>query len=180
MKTRIITIIASCLLIVTALALWPGATLRRRLTPLMNRFETALTRQMTSKAAGGPYDTTDHYLKPLQIPRPSETLSTAMAEIPPDDAIIFIAAGDDEWSDLIHHTVSYLGWPRQISEVRCGAAGATTEAMYLPPAGKPVKWLMFYRISPPPDSTQSAKKIGLHLTLTPASELKEWNSYCSR
>lgn len=180
MKTRVLATIATCLIIVTALSLLPGGILRRRLALGTNSFETALTRQLTSKAAGGVYDTTDHYLKPLQIPHPSETLLKAMEEIPPDDAVIFIAASDDESSGLIHHTVSYLGWPRQIGEVRCGAAGAPTEAMWLPRAGKPVKWLMFYRIVPPPDLTQAAKKIGPHLTLAPASELQEWKSYCSR
>ncbi|MCG3161127.1 MAG: hypothetical protein JMDDDDMK_02245 [Acidobacteria bacterium] len=178
MKKPIIAIIVVCLVIVAMLSL--GGTMKRRATSLLNRFENAASRQMTSKAAGGAYDTTDHYLKPLEIQHPSETLLKAMAEIPPDDAVVFIAAGDDERSDLIHHTISHLSWPRLIGEVRCGARGAPTELMYLPPAREPVKWLMFYRVAPPPDLTPSAKMIGPHLILTPASELKEWKSYCSR
>lgn len=180
MKKRIIIITTACLIITAALSLWLEKTLRGRTALLFNRFENAASRQMTSKAAGGAYDTTDHYLKPLEIQHPSETLLKAMAEIPPDDAVVFIAAGDDERSDLIHHTISHLSWPRLIGEVRCGARGAPTELMYLPPAREPVKWLMFYRVAPPPDLTPSAKMIGPHLILTPASELKEWKSYCSR
>ena len=72
---------AACLIIAAALLLWQGGTLRRGLSPLTNRLETALTRQLTSRAAGGAYDTTDYYLKPLEIPRPSETLLKAMNRI---------------------------------------------------------------------------------------------------
>jgi hypothetical protein len=159
-----------------ALSLWPGGTLRLSLT---NRFENVIARILSSKAPGGVYDTTDHFLKPLQIPRPSETLSNAMAEIPTEAAVLFIAAGDDEESELIYRTVSYLSWPRRIGEIRCGGTRAPTEATFLPAAGEPVKWLMFYRIIPKPDMTQAAKKIGPRLTIMPASELKEWKSYCS-
>jgi hypothetical protein len=175
-KTWIITIIIACLGAAAMLSLWPGGTLKPSLT---NRFENVLARPLKLKAPGGVYDTTDHFLKPLQIPRPSETLSKAMAEIPTDDAVLFITAGDDEESELIYRTVSYLGWPRRIGEVRCGGTRAHTEAPFLPPAGEPVKWLMFYRILPPPELTQAAKKIGPRLALISASELKEWKSYCS-
>jgi len=147
---------------------------------LTNRFEKVLARTLSLKAPGGVYDTTDHFLKPLQIPRPSETLSKAMAEIPNGDAVIFITTGDDEESELIYRTISYLGWPRRIGEFRCGGTRAPAEAPFLSPPREPVKWLMFYRIVPPPDLTQAAKKIGPRLTLSPASELKEWKSYCSR
>jgi len=177
MNNRIIAIMAAFLLVATALSLWPGGKLRLSLT---NRFETVLARSLRLKSPGGVYDTTDHFLKPLQIPRPSETLVNALEEIPPHDAVIFITAGDDEESELIYRTVSYLGWPRRIGEIRCGGTRATTESPFLPAPGEPVKWLMFYRIVPPTDLTQAAKKIGPRLTLSPASELKEWKSYCSR
>lgn len=176
MKNRIIIIITACLGAAAALSLWPGGTLK---PPLTNRFENVLARPLKLKAPGGVYDTTDHFLKPLQIPRPSETLSKAMTEIPTDEAVLFITAGDDEESELIYRTVSYLGWPRRIGEVRCGGTRTPTETPFLPTAGAPVKWLMFYRIVPPPDLTEAAKKIGPRLTLIPASELKEWKSYCS-
>jgi hypothetical protein len=177
MKKRITAIIIVCILVAPALLPWPGRALR----PLLaNRFETVLARPLKSKAPGGPYDTTDHFLKPLEIPHPSETLALTMAEIPSNDAVIFITAGYDNDSELIYRAVSYLGWPRRIGEVRCGGTRAPTEEMFLPPSGEPVKWLMFYRIVPPADSGQAAKKIGPYLTLTPSSELKEWRSYCSQ
>jgi hypothetical protein len=177
MKNRITAIIIVCLLAAAALLLWRGLTLKLWLA---NRFETVLARPLKLNAPGGPYDTTDHFLKPLEIPHPSETLALAMAEIPPNDAVIFITAGDDNDSELIYRAVSYLGWPRRIGEVRCGGTRAHTEEMFLPPSGESVKWLMFYRIVPPAGSVQSAKKIGPYLTLTPSSELKEWRSYCSQ
>jgi len=177
MKTRIIAIIAVCLLVAIALSLWPGGTFNLSLT---NRFETVLAGALRLKSQGGVYDTTDHFLKPLQIQRPSEKLVKALEEIPPHDAVIFITSGDDEESELIYRAISYLGWPRRIGEVRCGGTRAPTEAPFLPSPGEPVKWLMFYRIVPPTDLTQAAKKIGPRLTLSPASELKEWKSYCSQ
>lgn len=148
--------------------------------PLTTRLESGLSRFAASQAGGGPYDTTDHYLSPLEIPRPSETVLSAMSGIPPDQGIVFIGSGDDESVDLIHHSVSYLGWPRPIGEVRCGAAGGPASEIYLPPVGKTVKWLMFYRVSPPPDLAQTSRSIGPHLSLTPASELKAWKLYCSQ
>ena len=177
MKNRITAIIIVCLLVAAALLPWPGRTLKLWLA---NRFETVLARPLKLKAPGGPYDTTDHFLKPLEIPHPSETMTLAMAEIPPNDAVIFITAGDDNDSELIYRAVSYLGWPRRIGEVRCGGTRAPTEEMFLPPSGEPVKWLMFYRVVPPAGSVQAAKKIGPYLTLAPSSELKEWRSYCSQ
>lgn len=173
-------VLASLIIAVAWLWLLYANEMRRWASASASRFESLAAWGRRSKAAGGPYDTTDHYLKQLEIPHPSETLSKAMAEIPSGDAVVFIAAGDGESSDLIHHTISYLAWPLMIGEVRCGAAGAPAELMYLPPAGETVKWLMFYRLATPPDLAPSAKMIGPHLILTPALELKEWKSYCSR
>ncbi len=175
MRNLIIAIIAAAILITAA-----TLSLGGRLRPMANRFENILARPMKLKAPGGAYDTTDHFLKPLEIPLPSETLSKAMAELPPGEAVIFITAGEDGDSELIYRTVSYLSWPRWIGEVRCGRTREATQELFLPPAAEPVKWLMFFRIAPPPDLPEAAKKIGPYLTLTPASESKEWKSYCSR
>jgi len=106
-KTRVITTITGFLLIAAALSLLPGGALRRPLSPLTNRFETIFARPLRLKALGGVYDTTDHYLKPLEIPRPSETISKVLSEIPPGDAIIFITAADDDGSELVYRTVSW-------------------------------------------------------------------------
>ncbi len=177
MKHRIITIFTGCLLIAAALALWAGGTLY---FSQRNRIDNVLAGTLRSMSPGGAYDTTDHFLKPLELTRPSETLMRAMEEIPTGDSALFITTSDAEESELIYRTVSYLGWPRRIGEIRCAGTRSPTEALFLPPAGTPVKWLMFYRIDPPQDLIQAAKKIGPRLTLIPASELKEWNSYCSR
>ena len=176
-KNRIITILTACLIIAAAFSLWPGGTLWLSLT---NRFDNVLARSLRLKAPGGSYDTTDHFLKPLQIQNPSEMISKAISDIPTEGAVLFITVGDDEESELIYRTVSYLGWPRRIGEVRCGGTRGPTEAPFLPAAGEPVKWLIFYRIDPPPELTQASKKIGPRLTLSPAPEMKEWKLYCSR
>src|SRR5262249_1415019 len=68
------TTLAASLISVAAVALWPNGGLGRRLAPLTSRLDAALNRMAMSKAAGGPYDTTDHYLRPLEIPRPSEAV----------------------------------------------------------------------------------------------------------
>jgi len=176
-KNRIITILTASLITAAAAALWPDGRLWLSLT---NRFDNVLARSLRLKAPGGAYDTTDHFLKPLRIQNPSEMISKAMAEIATGDAVLFITVGDDEESELIYRTVSYLGWPRRIGELRCGGTRGPTESQFLPAAGEPVKWLIFYRIDPPPELTQAAKKIGPRLTLSPAPEMKEWKLYCSR
>ena len=178
-KKRIIIVITTSLLIALTLSLAPDESLIRPLAPLKNRFDTFFARSMRLMAQGGVYDTTDHYLKPLDIPRPSETLLKVMSELPPGDAVIFITAVEDDGSELIYRSISYLSWPRQIGVVRCGVERETI-ATSLTRATDPVKWLMFYQIALPPEFNQAPRKIGPRLILTPASELKEWKSYCSR
>jgi hypothetical protein len=76
-KNRII--ITACLGAAAALSLWPGGTLKPSLT---NRFENVLARPLKLKAPGGVYDTTDHFLKPLKIPRPSDRRRKRRAILP--------------------------------------------------------------------------------------------------
>lgn len=176
MNKWIIKIISACCVIAAAVLWWTGAS---RLEAMFHRFEAAAAQRPLARAAGGVYDTTDRYLSDLQIPHPSEAVLKAFADVPADDAMIFITSSSDANSELTYRSIAYLGWPRQIGEVRCGTDGAP-ELLFHPRAETRVKWLMFYRVAPPVDSTQQSRVIGQHLTLTPASELKEWRSYCSR
>jgi hypothetical protein len=181
MKSRIVKIIASCCAIAVFAFWWTGAgRLKHWVAAAIIRFEAAVTRQPLSKTASGAYDTTDCYLSSLQIPHPSEAVMKALADVPADDALIFITSNDDERSELTYRTIAYLGWPRPIGEARCKGPGAPPELLFQPRAEKTIKWLMFHRVAPPPDLRPTSVMIGPHLMLAPAPELKEWKSYCSQ
>jgi hypothetical protein len=170
-----IRIISACCVIASLVLWWAGAG---RLKTIFHRFEAAYAERPLASTYGGAYATTDHYLSELQVAHPSEAVLRAMGEVPSDDAMIFITLDSDERAELIYRSIAYLGWPRQIGETRCGANGAAL--LFHPPARKPIKWLIFYRLAPPVDLMQPAQRIGPHLTLVPVTELREWKWYCSR
>ncbi len=170
MRTRVIKIVLACCVVAFAAFLTPTLT---------NRFKSVVAWGPMSKAAGGVYDTTDRYLSLLDIPNPSEAVLKAMADVPPEDAMVFVTSNDDEHSELVYRTVAYLGWPRPIGEARCGEAGASPQLLFQPRDGRPIKWLFFYRVKPPAELAQTSRMIGPHLILAMV-ELKEWKSYCSQ
>ncbi len=172
MNYRIITIIAAFFIVLIA-ALWPGKS------PL-GQLENIVSSQPASKSAGGVHATTDRYLAPLQITNPSEAILKEMAGVPPEDAMVFITANADEESELVYRTVAYLGWPRPIGEARCGEAPESPELLFQPRSGRPIKWLLFYRLRAPANLPQTSRMIGPRLALAPSPELKEWKSYCSQ
>jgi len=181
MRSRIIKIASACLIIVlVVVGRYCANGLRRLASASASRFESAGAWSPMSKAAGGAYNTTDRYLSSLQIPNPSEATLKVMADVPPEDAMVFITSSADEGSELVYRTVAYLGWPRPIGEARCGGAGEAPELFFHPRAERPVKWLFFYRIKPPPELMQTSRTIGPYLVLAPSPELKEWKSYCSQ
>jgi len=182
MKNRTTAILMICLFaaLIIAPAIWAQFnSAPKRLMAAASRVEAALLQAPLSKAAGGVYDTTDRYLEDLQVPFPSEKLLNVFADVPTEDAMIFITSGNDAQTELVYRSISYLGWPRQIGEVRCGTDGSA-ELWFQPRAERPIKWLFFHRIAPPADFTPRSKTIGQRLTIVPVSELKEWKLYCSR
>ncbi len=179
-KQMFLSILACCIIAFVALWLLYANELKHWAAASISRFQSIINRSRMSSAAGGVYDTTDRYLSFLQIPDPSESALKALADVPPEDAMVFITSSADEWSELVYRTVAYLGWPRPIGEVRCGGAGEAPELLFHPGSGRPIKWLFFYRVKPPTELTQTSRMIGPSLILTPTSELKEWKSYCSQ
>lgn len=170
MRTWVVKIGLACCIIAFAAFLKPTLT---------DRLESVVARGAMSKAAGGAYDTTDRYLSPLEIPNPSEAALKAMADVPPEDAMVFVTSNGDEHSELVYRTLAYLGWPRPIGEARCGEAGKPPQLLFQPRDGQRIKWLFFYRVKPPAELAQTSRTIGPHLILTMV-ELKEWKSYCSQ
>jgi hypothetical protein len=183
MKNRIYGILAICLL-VTVIAIsarWPGSQSapKRLLLSTIERVNSALLRSPLARAAGGVYDTTDCYLAALQIPFPSEQVLKVFSAIPTEDTMMFITPGNDAQTELVYRSISYLGWPRPIGEVRCKPDGSA-ESLFAPRSERPIRWLIFHDIASPADLKPRLMAIGPHLTIAPVSELKEWKSYCSQ
>ena len=138
-------------------------------------------RQPMARSAGGPYATTDTYLRSLQIPNPSERVLAAVAQVPENDAMMFIAPSRTPEIELTYRVIASLSWPREVGALHCRLGDATTskpELLFQPRKEKQIRWLFFYRTSPPAGS-KSVTEIGPHLKLVPIEEAKEWTSYCS-
>jgi len=140
-----------------------------------------VARQPLARSAGGPYATTDTYLRSLEIPNPSERVLAAVAQLPENDAMMFIAPGRTPEIELTYRVIASLSWPREVGALHCRLGDATTsepELLFQPRKEKRIRWLFFYRTSPPAGS-KSVTEIGPHLKLVPIEEAKEWTSYCS-
>ena len=140
-----------------------------------------VARQPMARSAGGPYATSDTYLRSLEIPNPSERVLTAMAQVPENDAMMFIAPSRTPEIELTYRVIASLSWPREVGALHCRLGDATTiksELLFQPRQEKQIRWLFFYRTSPPAGS-KSVTEIGPHLKLVPIEEPKELSSYCS-
>ncbi|MBS1787366.1 MAG: hypothetical protein JST85_06580 [Acidobacteria bacterium] len=135
-----------------------------------------------ARSSGGAYATTDSYLSALEIPNTSQQMLSTLSSVPKDDAIIFVASDSTPETELVYRTVAYLGWPRQIGALHCGAKNEPHALLFKPREDKPIRWLIFYRRQIPAGLSQLSRSIelGVHLKLISAQTTKEWNFYCSQ
>lgn len=134
-----------------------------------------------ARSAGGQYATTDTYLRSLEIPKPSARLLAVVAQLPENDAMMFIAPSRTPEIELTYRVIASLSWPREVGALHCHPGDAKKhppELLFQPRREKQIRWLLFYRISPPA-GLKSVTEIGPHLKLIPLEEAKEWISYCS-
>lgn len=138
-------------------------------------------KQPLARSSGGQYATTDTYLRSLEIPNASERVLAAVAHLPENDAMMFIAPSRTPEIELTYRVIASLSWPREVGALHCRLGDATVpkpELLFQPRKEKQVRWLFFYRISPPAGA-KSVTEIGPHLKLVPIEEAKEWTSYYS-
>jgi hypothetical protein len=162
-------------LVLGGLMLAAGAY-RSKWPALMNRVKGRVIRQYMLQSAGGPYATTDHHLRSLEIPQPAEAVLAALKDLPQHESIVFIIPPDLPDPHLTFYTISYLTSPRPFGKLTCGESPSP---IFLSRTAGPVKWLLFYRLNVPADLKPFARKIGPHLALVPVKELRDWRSYCS-
>ena len=139
----------------------------------------ALTR---STIAGNQYATTDAYFKTLKVPRPSEYIQAALAELPSSDPILFVGWSNATAFESKYFAISYLSWPRQVYVLGCSQSGQSPHQFKwaeTPAEGLKIAGILFYQIAPP-SSLPGGKAIGPLLKLVPASETMKWTSYCSQ
>lgn len=139
-------------------------------TPLL---PDAITRSTTM---GNQYATTDAFLKILKIPRPSEAIQAALAELPSGDPILVVGSSNDSTLESRYCVISYLCWPRQVYILPCGAPRQYRGTPTLPEQLK-IAGVLFYRMEPP-SSLPGGRAIGPSLKLFPVSETLKWTSYC--
>ncbi len=135
-----------------------------------------------ARSAGGSYATTDSYLRSLEVAEPSRRVLAAIASLPENDAILFITPTQESETELAYRTIASLSWPHEVGALHCGLSGVDggqPALLFQPRAAKQIRWLLFYRLAPPKQSTVKVE-IGPHLKLTPIEEGKEWTSYCSQ
>lgn len=135
-----------------------------------------------ARSSGGSHATTDSYLRSLEVAAPSQRVLAAIAPLPKEDTMIFVAPTRDAETELTYRVIASLSWPREVGALHCDAGGG--QLLFKPRAGKKVRWLLFYRLAPPKQSGVAAE-IGPHLKLIPIEEASrkeegEWTSYCSR
>lgn len=145
------------------------------------RLTDVAAKQPLARSAGGQYATTDTYLRSLEIPKPSERVLSAVAQLPENDAMMFVAPSRTSEIELTYRVIASLSWPREVGALHCRLGDANNlqpELLFQPRKEKQIRWLFFYRTSPPAAS-KSVTEIGPHLKLVPVEEAKEWTSYCS-
>ncbi|MBL8188611.1 MAG: hypothetical protein JNK38_11420 [Acidobacteria bacterium] len=151
------------------------------LSKVNQQLTNVVARQPMARSAGGPYATTDTYLRSLEIPNPSERVLAAVTQVPENDAMMFIAPSRTPEIELTYRVIASLSWPREVGALHCRLGDATTakpEFLFQPRKEKQIRWLFMYRTSLPVGS-KSVTEIGPHLKLVPIEEAKEWTSYCS-
>jgi len=134
---------------------------------------------VSARAGGGAYASSDRFLSDARIGKPSETLRAAMADLSPDETILFVGALNDPAFVRDFLTVSYLSWPRQIAVIGCDKSGRPPHVLYRPRDGVKIKRAMFFVQRPPEAMAKAAQAIGPNIRLIEASENTDWTSYCS-
>jgi hypothetical protein len=133
-----------------------------------------------ASADGGAYASSDRFLIDAQIGDPSETLRAAMADLSPDETILFVGALNDPAFTQDYLTISYLSWPRQIAVIGCDESGRPPKALFRPRDGIKIKRAMFYIQPPPAAMANEARAIGAKIKLIEVPEDIDWTICCSQ
>ena len=122
----------------------------------------------------------DRFMMVLGLERPSETIVSLMAELPPDETAVFVAPMNDPTFSQLYFTFSYLSWPHQLAVVGCGTVGAPPNVVFQPRAGVKVTRAFFYLQPPPSRLAADSRALGPKLKLIQIAKGEEWTSSCSQ
>lgn len=124
-----------------------------------------------------PRASSDSLLAFLQLPEGAESVRQALAQIPENEAVVFVAPGEDPTYSQVLFTVSLLALPHQVGGLRC-REGVGELAVPLD-ADQKIAAVLFYRWEP---GTAAAKRLAPELALLrilPQGANGPWTSFCS-
>ncbi|HKV10623.1 MAG TPA: hypothetical protein VJ725_20950 [Thermoanaerobaculia bacterium] len=124
-----------------------------------------------------PRASSDSQLAFLKLPQGAESVRQALAQIPENEAVVFVAPGEDPKLRQVLFTVSLLALPHPVGGLRCHE-GAGEIAVPLD-ADRKISAVLFYRWEP---GTAAAKRLAPELALLripPQGADRPWTSFCS-
>ncbi len=136
-----------------------------------------------SRAALASDVSTDGYIRELlvqegvpasDVTKPAAAIEAALAELPPEGSILFIAPRNLPTHELMFLVVKTLSLPRSIYLLWCD--GPNPPPL---PVQEKIVAVMLYLVTPPL-SMKGSKMVIPRLTIAPVSEAVAWTSYCSR
>ncbi|MGH9770075.1 MAG: hypothetical protein ACREAB_21840 [Blastocatellia bacterium] len=138
------------------------------------------------RAALEPEASTDGYIRELlaadvtprpTLSRPAAAVRAALAELPPEGAVLFLAPRKLPRYEVMFLTVKTLTLPRSIHLLWCDDSKQIQNAQNA--QREKAAAVMFYLVSPP-SGISGVKTIIPHLAIAPVSESTTWTSYCSQ
>ena len=126
--------------------------------------------------APGAWETTDAWLASADVAYPSATLRASLVQPPDEGAVLFVGSADDPTFPLTYYVISYLGWPRLVGALQCGAQ---RQAMPYVPIEDHITTVLFYRREAPSFLGQPIA-IGPYIRQVSEREKRDWTKYCSR
>lgn len=126
----------------------------------------------------GPDASIDAYLTAEGVRVSAEQLRTALTTLPAKDGLLIAAYPGEANFKFRHFLFSHLGWPREIGALDCERLPAPDALFYSENKLDQIRWILYFRRTPPEPVAASARVIGHNLWLVPVKEGVTWNSYC--
>src|ERR1017187_4565440 len=98
-----------------------------------------------------PYQTTDFFLRVLDVPHPGLAVEDRLRRYAADQRLLFVGPAGEPSAARVHFTISQLAYPRPVAAIFCGEPGKSrTRAVEGVPRSAEMAALIFYRTDPGP------------------------------
>ncbi len=125
-----------------------------------------------------PYETSDSFLRVLDVPHPALLVEDSLRRYALDKRFLFVGPAGEPSTLRVYFTISHLAYPRPVAAVFCGETGKSgTRTIESVPRSSEMAGLIFFKTDPGPWAA-GGSRVTSGLYISPNNFAGTWESFC--